>query len=233
MAALDHLVGRHLLVVEDEPQLRRLVSASLEPLGARVTAVATLTEANDALRTGSFDLVITDLGLPDGAGPSTVERLRTAELPVIVTTALRGEEARLACFELGVDDHLEKPYSPAELAARVNAVLRRSASGPEPRRYDGLVVDPVARTVEVDGAAVSLTRREFELLALLTSSPGRTFSRAEILEAVWASQPDWQTPATVTEHVLRIRRKLGSDDGRSWSIESVRGVGYRFVESPR
>ncbi len=164
---------------------------------------------------------------------------RTSDVPVILLTA-RGEEAdRVVGLKLGADDYVVKPFSAAELSARVQSVLRRSqpaaapASSPAARggrslAFDGLQIDLDTREVSVKGEAVEITAREFDLLAFLAASPRQVFSRQQLLEQVWDSSSDWQSDATVTEHVRRLRRKIEDDPDQPRWVTTARGVGYRF-----
>ena len=149
----------------------------------------------------------------------------------MILLSARGEEPdRVLGLELGADDYVPKPFSPRELSARVRSVLRRSAIEPSTDvvEHGSLVVDNRTRQATVDGENIDLTRREFELLSFLASSPGQVFSRSQLLEQVWDSSSDWQDPATVTVHVRRLRQKLGSESEESDWIQTVWGVGYRF-----
>jgi len=152
-----------------------------------------------------------------------------APLPVIVLSGRSGETDRIIGLDLGADDYLVKPFSPGELAARVRSVLRRSRPGAVPvRPAVGLWVDETSRDVTLDGCPVDLTAKEFDLLAFLVRHPRQVFTRAQLLQHVWGSAKGWQGEATVTEHVHRLRQKLGScGDGRP-IVQTVRGVGYRM-----
>jgi DNA-binding response OmpR family regulator len=152
-------------------------------------------------------------------------------MPVILLTA-RGEEAdRIVGLELGADDYVVKPFSPAELVARVEAVLRRTAPIPtedQPAIVHGpLRVEPASRRVFLDGEEIMLTMREFDLLAFFAENPGRVFSRDQLMETVWG-EPFFDDTSTVTVHVRRLRAKLGDDPAEPRFIETVWGVGYRF-----
>jgi DNA-binding response OmpR family regulator len=175
--------------------------------------------------------VVLDLMLPSMDGLTVLRRIRgMATTPVILLTALGDEADRVLGLELGADDYVVKPFSPRELTARVASVLRRAgpATSAASRQFDGLQIDEVAREVPRDGRLVELTRREFDLLACLTRSPRRVFTRGQLLEQVWDSSPEWQDPATVTVHVGHLRQKIEDDPARPRRIVTVRGVGYRF-----
>ncbi len=219
------------LVVDDEPMVREVVAAYLQREGFRVAEAADGAAALDQLAAGLPDLVVLDLMLPHIDGYEVMRRLRrTSDVPVILLTARTEEPDRVLGLELGADDYVVKPFSPRELAARVRTVLRRARPRQEPVRleFEGLVVDSRTREVLVDGAAVDLTAREFELLAFLAAAPRQVFSRGQLLEQVWDSSPDYQDPSTVTVHVRRIRHKIEPDPRRPRWVVTVWGVGYRF-----
>ncbi len=188
------------------------------------------------------DLVVLDVMLPYRSGLDIVRELRmTSQVPVILLTARVEETDRVIGLELGADDYLTKPFSPRELAARVRSVLRRTGVGVSassgvggmatleaPLVFDDLQIDLPARETFCSGAAVSLTAKEFDLLAFLAQHPRQVFSRAQLLHFVWDSDPAFQDPATVTVHVRRIRTKLGVDPDNPRWIATVFGVGYRF-----
>lgn len=219
-----------MLVVDDEPMVREVVSTYLEHDGLEVEAVGDGAAALKSIKAHPPDLVVLDVRLPFVGGLDVLSELRrTSEVPVILLTANGAEPDRCRGLELGADDYVVKPFSARELAARVRTVLRRSTGSPIAERIEssGLVIEPGSRAVWCDGAAVDLVRREFDLLAFLVSHQGQVFTRTQLLEQVWDSSPDWQDPATVTVHVRRVRSKLGADPERF--IETVWGVGYRFA----
>lgn len=223
---------RRILVVDDEPMVREVVTGYLEREGFEVEVAADGRAALDALRRRPPDLVILDLMLPAVGGLDILRGLRqVSRLPVIVLTARTDEGDRVLGLELGADDYVVKPFSPRELVARVRSVLRRADPPPNDRRrleFEELVIEPSSREVIVRGEPVTLTHLEFDLLAFLATSPRQVFSRAELLENVWGSSPDHQDPSTVTVHVRRLRKKIEQrpDDPR-W-IRTVFGIGYRF-----
>jgi DNA-binding response OmpR family regulator len=238
-AEMDAGAGLRVLVVDDDQRVRTVVSWQLEAEGFLVTQAGDGAAALAQIDGDRPDLVVLDLSLPGIGGLDVLRRVRdtelaTSRLPVIVLSGRSGETDRIIGLDLGADDYLVKPFSPGELAARVRSVLRRSgaanghgasngAAGP----VAGLRVDETSRDVTVDGRPVELTAKEFDLLAFLTRNPRRVFTRAQLLHHVWGSK-GWQSEATVTEHVHRLRQKLGSrDDGRP-IVQTVRGVGYRI-----
>jgi DNA-binding response OmpR family regulator len=219
------------LVVDDEPMVREVVTRYLEHDGHEVAVAGDGAVALRLLDERHFDLIVLDLMLPSVDGLSVLRALRArSATPVVVLTARGDEGDRVLGLELGADDYVVKPFSPRELAARVSSVLRRSRAVPPPDllRFDGLEIDEAMREVRRDGRVVELTRREFDLLAFLARAPRQVFTRAQLLEHVWASSPEWQDPATVTVHIGHLRQKFEDDPGRPRWITTVRGVGYRF-----
>jgi DNA-binding response OmpR family regulator len=226
-------MGTHVLVVDDEPTVREVVVGYLRRDGHTVSEAADGTTALRLLETDPPDLVVLDMMLPGVNGLDILRRIRAhGDLPVIMLTARADESDRVSGLELGADDYVVKPFSPRELAARVNGVLRRAARKPAPvteeLRFDGLVIHLRAREVHLDGRLVEMTPKEFDVLAHLAASPREVFSRADLLRDVWQSSPDWQDPATVTVHVRRIRNKIEADPEQPRWISTVWGVGYRF-----
>ncbi len=225
--------GTRVLVVDDEPTVREVVVGYLRRDGHEVIEAADGTTAMALLDDESFDLVVLDMMLPGINGLDILRRIRQlGDMPVIMLTARAEESDRVAGLELGADDYVVKPFSPRELAARVNGVLRRAAPKAQPAsariEFDGLVIDNRSREVHRDGELVEMTPKEFDVLAHLAGSPRQVFSRADLLRDVWQSSPDWQDPATVTVHVRRIRNKIEADPESPRWITTVWGVGYRF-----
>ena len=224
-----------ILVVDDDQRVRTVVSWQLEADGFAVTQAGDGAVALAQIEQDRPDLVVLDLSLPGIGGLDVLRRVREAEgatatpLPVIVLSGRSGETDRIIGLDLGADDYLVKPFSPGELAARVRSVLRRSRPGAvSARPADGLWVDETSRDVTLDGRPVELTAKEFDLLAFFVRHPRQVFTRAQLLQHVWGSAKGWQGEATVTEHVHRLRQKLGSrGDGRP-IVQTVRGVGYRL-----
>lgn len=222
-----------MLVVDDEPTVRDVVVGYLRRDGHAVSEAADGPSALQLLDDEEFDLVVLDMMLPGVNGLDILRRIRSAgDMPVIMLTARAEESDRVAGLELGADDYVVKPFSPRELAARVNGVLRRAAPKPpavaDRLEFDGLVIDQRSREVALDGGLVELTPKEFDVLAHLAGAPRQVFSRADLLRDVWQSSPEWQDPATVTVHVRRIRNKIEADPEYPRWITTVWGVGYRF-----
>ena len=223
------------LVVDDEADVRMIISDALKREGYSFVECGDGRSALALLAQGGIDLVVLDLGLPTLPGLDVLcEVRRTSELPVIILSGQGEESDRILGLELGADDYLGKPFSSRELMARVESVLRRTRpkmSG-ERLEFPGLVIDTAIREVLVDGAAVEMTSKEFDLLAHLAASPRRAFSRAQLLQDVWASSPEWQQATTVTEIVRRIRHKIEPDAENPRWIKTIRSVGYRFDPAP-
>jgi DNA-binding response OmpR family regulator len=226
------------LVVEDEQDIAALIKHTLERSGdASVVTVGCGDEALRAIADRAPDLVILDLNLPVLSGSDVCRLLRqrpaTAGIPIIMLTARTSEADRISGLDLGADDYVTKPFSLRELAARVRAVLRRRsgplAEAPRPQVYRGarLVADFDAISIEVDGRAVRLTRREFELLQFLVQNKNRVLSRDRLLERVWGYDRFVET-RSVDVHVGRLRAKLGAAGPQ---IETVVGLGYRFIDA--
>jgi DNA-binding response OmpR family regulator len=221
------------LVVDDEPTVREVVAGYLRRDGHDVQEAGDGTTALELIENRTFDLDVLDMMLPGVNGLDLLRRIRSkGDMPVIMLTARAEESDRVAGLELGADDYVVKPFSPRELAARVNGVLRRSAPRSAPvtatLEFDGLVIDHRAREVTVGIDLVDMTPKEFDVLAHLAASPRQVFSRADLLRDVWDSSPEWQDPATVTVHVRRIRNKIETDPENPRWITTVWGVGYRF-----
>src|SRR5215207_4824854 len=224
------MTGTQVLVVDDDPTVSDVVRRYLERAGFAVTLAADGPAALAAAERHAPDLVVLDLMLPGMSGLDVCRRLRErSNVPVVMLTALGEEVDRVVGFEMGADDYVTKPFSPRELALRVQSVLRRAGGQVvvQAALVDGdLRVDPGARTVARAGTPLGLTVREFDLLTHFLRHPGRAFSRAELLEQVWG----WSfgDQATVTVHVRRLREKVERDPAEPTRIVTVWGVGYRF-----
>jgi len=221
-----------ILLVDDEPKIRDLVRSYLEREGYQVLDTASGDGAVSIVHRAQPDLVVLDLGLPDLSGEEVIRIVRrSSDVPVVMLTARASEADRIAGLKLGADDYITKPFSPRELVARVEAVLRR-ARGP---RDDGattyaqgrLSVDPDGREILLDGASVELTRTEFDLLVALASRPGRAWSRYELVSRIQGYDYDGYE-RTVDAHVKNLRRKLGDDPRHPVLVLTVPGIGYKF-----
>jgi DNA-binding response OmpR family regulator len=215
-----------ILVVDDEPNIADLVDLYLAREGYRVLQAGTGAAGLEAVNTHRPRLVVLDVGLPDMDGLEVCKRLRqTSQIPVIFLTARDGEVDRVVGLELGGDDYLTKPFSPAELVARVKAVLRRVDGGPAPEviQAGAATIDCGRREVRIADRVVEFTTKEFDLLRYLAERPGLALSRQQILDGVWGY--DWFGDArTVDVHIAQVRKKLGD----AATITTVRGVGYRL-----
>ena len=227
-----------ILVVDDEPDISALVAYHLAREAYRVRTASSGPEAIRAAELERPDLIVLDLMLPGMSGLQVLEELRrrpeTQDIPVILLTARREEQDRIAGLKLGADDYVAKPFSPQELILRVGAVLRRVQQAPPATKGGKLVrvgpfaVDTGAARAEVDGKELDLTPTEYRLLLTLMERRGRVQSRRQLLEAVWEVTANIAT-RTVDMHVQRLRNKLGEQ--AEW-IETVRGFGYRFRTDP-
>lgn len=220
------------LVVDDEVKIRELVGAYLRREGHSVLLADTGLKALDLAERLHPDLLVLDLGLPDLPGEELLRLLRrSSDLPVIMLTARAGEGDRVSGLRIGADDYVTKPFSPRELVARVEAVLRRAGRGPAERvpTYAGgrLTVDKESRAVSLDGVPLDLTRTEFDLLTTLCSRPGRAWSRYELVSRVQGHGYEGYE-RTVDAHVKNLRRKVGDDPRRPTFVVTVPGIGYKF-----
>ncbi len=219
----------HLALIEDEPDFALMCRSYLEREGFTVTWAIDARAGKAVLHEGRIDLAVLDLGLPDGSGLELLRELRsTSRLPVIVVSGRGAETDRVAGLEIGADDYLVKPFSQRELVARIRAVLRRSQPPEVPAvlRVGALDVDTAARRASVDGVSLTLRPKEYALLEVLAGAPGRVFSAEQLLQQVWGMS--WQQPATVVEHVYRLRGKLAGLPAPAPRITTVRGYGYRL-----
>ena len=219
-----------ILVIDDDPAIRALLRRVLMAEGFEIS----LLEDAPAELDLDYDLVLLDVILGSEDGRDLLARIRQeSDVPVIMLTGVAQETDRVVGLKLGADDYVTKPFSPAELVARIESVLRRANRAPRKPasrtlEFDALRIDLDTREVTVRGTVVDLTAKEFDLLAFLASSPRQVFSREQLLDHVWSSSSQWQDDATVTEHVRRLRRRIEDDPLRPAWITTVRGVGYRF-----
>lgn len=237
-------MARRILVVDDEPSIRELLRAYLQADGFEVVLAGTGADAlHEATESESPpDLVLLDIGLPDLDGLEVLRILRrTSDVYVILVTARTEEVDRIIGLTGGADDYVTKPFSPREVVARVRTVLRRARSEdsreaadsgrPGPLTFTGLSIDETRREITRHGSPVALSALEFDLLRALARSPGRVFSRAQLLEEVWGYD-FYGDERVVDVHVRSIRHALGDDAGDPEFIATVRGVGYKFIGEP-
>jgi len=219
------------LVVDDEPVITDVVSRYLERAGYATRSAADGLEALAVAGDQHPDLVVLDLMLPGLDGIEVMHELQRIRPTRVILLTAKGEASdRIAGLQRGADDYVVKPFSPAELVARVDAVLRRG--DPEPEReqpivFDDLEIDPAARTVHVRDEQVQLTVREFDLLLFLVRHPGQAFSRDQLMDAIW-EYAFYTDTSTVTVHVRRLRAKVELDPSEPRWLQTVWGVGYRF-----
>ena len=218
---------KHILIVEDEPDIQELLCAYLRDAGYGTTAAGDGVAALELFQSRPFDLVLLDLMLPkiDGFGVCELIR-RQSQVPILMLTALDGEEEQLRGFRLNIDDYVTKPFSMPVLLEKIRVILRRSGETVEdgPLRYRELSLDLDAREVRLEGRPLELTAREFELLHTFLSAPGRVFTREMLLSKLWGYD-FFGDERVVDSHIKNLRRKLGRD-----YIETVRGVGYRAAK---
>lgn len=235
MSAAQPIAGGDILIVDDEASVVEVVSLYLQREGFRVRAARNGTDALLALQMERPALVILDVMLPHMDGMTLIRRMRenpALDVPVIMLTA-RGQEAdRISGLNLGADDYVTKPFSPAELVSRVKAVLRRTSVGrgeenQQPIDYGDLRLDPITREIVVRGAPVELTATEFNLLWFMAAHPRQVFRRGQLLEQVWGYN-DYLDPSTVTVHIRRLREKVELDPANPTWLQTVWGVGYKF-----
>jgi phosphate regulon transcriptional regulator PhoB len=230
--------GQKILVVEDEPDIRKLVQYNLAQERFKVLEAEDGEQALKILQRDRPHLVILDLMLPGLSGLELCKILRerpeTSQLPILMLTAKAGEADKVVGLEMGADDYLAKPFSPREMVARVRAILRRSelaSTADTPRVYQkGLLkIDFGTYEVYARGKSVKLTLKEFELLRFLVQNPNRVLSRDQLLDRVWGGET-FVTPRTVDVHIRRLRKAIEKDDSKPKWILTLRGVGYKFDE---
>jgi DNA-binding response OmpR family regulator len=227
-----------ILVVDDEPTIAEVVARYLERAGFETRVAEDGPSAVAAALGSRPDLIVLDVMLPGFDGLEVMRRVHEdleERVPVVLLTAKGEESDRVVGLRLGADDYVVKPFSPAELVARVEAVMRRSGGEPEiaaPLSFDGLDIDPAARAVFVGDRPVELTQREFDLLLFLARNPGQVFSRDQLMDRVWRLS-SYSDTTTVTVHIRRLRAKIEADPAKPEWIQTVWGVGYRFRSEPR
>ena len=225
-----------ILVVEDEPAILDLLETTLAARGFRITKALNAANARRAIDAALPDLLILDWMLPGESGVALARGLRAAErtrsLPIIMLTAKAEENDKVAGLDAGADDYVTKPFSPRELVARVNALLRRRApeSSDQELGYGPLALNPARHEARVADAPVAMGPVEFRLLAFLVAHPERVFTRAQLLDRVWGDHA-FIEERTVDVHILRLRKALAAH-GAEALVQTVRGVGYRLATTP-
>lgn len=231
--ATPHTRGS-VLVVDDEPTISEVVAKYLDRAGYETHTALDGPSAMEAFARVAPDLIVLDLMIPGIDGLEVMRRVREASerrTAIILLTAKGEESDRVIGLRLGADDYVVKPFSPAELVARVDAVLRRIDTVPAhepPIELEDLVIDPAARRVHVRGEEAQLTQREFDLLVFMARHPGQAFTRNQLMDHVW-QYSFYSDTSTVTVHIRRLRTKLEADPEKPRWIQTVWGVGYRFA----
>jgi DNA-binding response OmpR family regulator len=225
-----------ILVVDDDPEITKLLDKYLSGEGYEVSIASSGAAALRATSSLNPDLVILDIVLGDEDGRDVLRELRLiSDVPTIFLTGRGLESERIAGLKLGADDYVVKPFSLGEVSARIESVLRRSGANSLTHlidaptiRFGDLQINESTHEVKLRGELLELTSKEFALLAFIAASPRQVYSRAQLLEHVWSSSPEWQNEATVTEHIRRLRAKIEVDPDHPLWIKTIRGVGYRF-----
>ena len=226
-----------ILIIEDEPDIRRNLEYNLGREGFNASSVATLDGAYEKIYSKKFDLILLDLMLPDGSGLDFCKKIKsnseTETIPVVILTAKDDEVDKVVGFELGADDYVTKPFSVRELILRVKAILKRSDTKTKEvleveRQFGDLKIDVDSHEVHVDSQLIELTALEFRLLKELVDKRGRVQSRDQLLSEVWGYNAE-VTTRTVDTHIKRLREKLGS---MGKYVQTIRGVGYKFSRTP-
>ena len=229
-------MSQKILIIEDEPDIRKTLEYNISREGYEVACASSLSEGRQKLESASFSLLLLDLMLPDGSGLDLCRELKQdkslSSMPVIILTAKDDEVDKVVGFELGADDYVTKPFSVRELILRVKAVLKRGERKSDnmevQRQFGELKIDVDSHEVFVNDEQVTLTALEFKLLRQLVDRRGRVQSRDQLLSDVWGYSSD-VTTRTVDTHIKRLREKLG-DMGKY--VQTVRGVGYKFTRTP-
>lgn len=224
---------KRILVVDDEEKIRELLKLYLENEGFETHQAVDGQQALKMLQKNNYNLVVLDLMMPGTDGWEVCKRIRqSSQIPVIMLTARSDEIDRVLGLELGADDYIVKPFSPREAVARVKAVLRRTVSWPKAAesdvlQYNDITVNAASREVYINNTSISLTPKEFDLLYYLAKSPGRAYTREQLLQNVWGYNY-YGDLRTVDTHVNRLRDKLNRESDGVQYIDTVWGVGYKF-----
>ena len=225
-----------ILVIEDEPDIRRNLEYNISREGYNVLTAGSLSEAEEIVNSNSLSLILLDLMLPDGSGLDLCKKFKsnskTESIPIIILTAKDDEVDKVVGFELGADDYVTKPFSVRELILRIKAILKRGQTKKEvvevERQFGDLKIDIESHEVFVDSVQIDLTALEFKLLNQLVETRGRVQSRDQLLQDVWGYSTE-VTTRTVDTHIKRLRNKLGS---MGKYVKTIRGVGYKFARIP-
>lgn len=224
-----------ILLVEDDVAISSILERAFEREGMQVEAVGNGEAALKSFRSaGSFDLVLLDIMLPDTNGIAVCQMLRkSSDVPIVMLTARSGEESVVTGLEVGADDYIKKPVGPTEVVSRVRAHLRRrrmdGRASDRKLTFPGLAIDPVRRQVSVHETLIDLTATEFDILSFLAASPGRVYSREQIMQHLWDGE-FYGEPRTADVHVQHIRKKIEADPKDPIYIKTVRGIGFKFAD---
>tara|TARA_Y100000996_G_scaffold77961_1_gene52698 strand:- start:257 stop:949 length:693 start_codon:yes stop_codon:yes gene_type:complete len=226
----------NILVLEDEPDIRKTLEYNLSREGYKVISAASIEQAKTFIKSDTFSLFLLDLMLPDGSGLDLCKKLKgnseTESVPIIILTAKDDEIDKIVGLELGADDYVTKPFSVRELILRIKSVLKRGTLKKDiveiERQFGGMKINPDSHEVFIDSEEISLTALEFRLLKELVDKRGRVQSRDQLLTEVWGYSAE-VTTRTVDTHIKRLREKLGS---MGKYIQTIRGVGYKFSRTP-
>ena len=223
---------KRILIVEDEPEIREMIRYVLEPQGFAISETDNAQEARRLMNGSDYALILMDWMLPGRSGLDFTKELKQKNRtspPIIMLTARADESDKVEGLDSGADDYITKPFSPRELVARINAVIRRTSEDPGEKtiEYSGLRIDPVRHQVTLKEMAVSLSPAEYNLLYFFMSHPDRAYTRTQILDKVWGDNA-YVEERTVDVHIRRLR-KLLTPSGHDAFIQTVRGVGYRFT----
>ena len=229
-------MSQKILLIEDEPDIRKTLEYNIAREGYDVVSAPSLSEGRNHLNSGSFSLILLDLMLPDGSGLDLCREIKSdkekVSTPIIILTAKDDEVDKVVGFELGADDYVTKPFSVRELILRIKAVLKRGERKQEnlevQRQFGELLIDVDSHEVFVNDQSITLTALEFKLLRQLVDRRGRVQSRDQLLSDVWGYSAD-VTTRTVDTHIKRLREKLGS---MGKYVQTIRGVGYKFTRTP-
>jgi two-component system, OmpR family, KDP operon response regulator KdpE len=221
-----------ILVIDDEPQIRRVVKNAFQAAGMKVLEAGTGRDGIDRVAAERPDLIILDLGLPDITGADVCREIRKwSPVPILVLSARHSDEEKVALLDLGADDYVTKPFSTPELEARGRALLRRipAVGGSVVIRIGNLVLDQAAHRITRDGKALHLTRTEWELLRVLMSNAGRVLTHQQLFREVWSGRAFGDAQQYLRVYVAHLRRKIEPDPVRPQYIHTEAGVGYRFA----
>ena len=229
-------MSQKILIIEDEPDIRKTLEYNISREGYRVVSASSLLEAKSQFESDFFSLILLDLMLPDGSGLDLCREIKSdkekSSIPIIILTAKDDEVDKVVGFELGADDYVTKPFSVRELILRMKAVLKRGEKKSDnvevQRQFGQLSIDTESHEVFVDNNEITLTALEFKLLCQLVDRRGRVQSRDQLLSDVWGYSAE-VTTRTVDTHIKRLREKLGS---MGKYVQTIRGVGYKFTRTP-